>query len=67
MITAQTTEDTFPEEQFITYQFSANIPTVTEPELYVFQTTAVYPEWTSLIEVQIASALSEAGVKVIPP
>lgn len=50
---------------YLTYQFSANVPTVESDKLYVFQTTSVYPEWTSGL--QLSSALSEAGVQVIAP
>jgi len=67
MITAQTTANTFAEDDVLIYQFSVDAPTVTQAELYVFQTTAIYPDWTGLLEIQIASALSEAGVKVLPP
>jgi hypothetical protein len=49
-----------------TYQFTADSPTVTDDKLYVFQTTTVYPEFKTGAQIQLASALSEAGVEVIP-
>jgi hypothetical protein len=48
----------------ITFQFNATAPEVANDSLYVFQTTSYYPGWD---EPQITSALSEAGVEVIPP
>ncbi len=48
-----------------TYQFSATAPTVSNTKLYVFQTTSVYVDSYN-DSVQTASALSEAGVQVIP-
>ena len=49
-----------------TYQFSADPPFVIEDKLYVFQTTTVYPTFNTGDEIQLASALSEAGVEVVP-
>jgi len=48
------------------YQFKADAPAVSSTKLYVFQTTSVYIDWTTTHAVQIASALSEAGVQVVP-
>jgi len=47
----------------ITFQFNATAPTVSNDALYVFQTTTYYPGWD---QPQITSALSEAGVEVVP-
>ena len=47
----------------ITFQFNATAPTVSNDSLYVFQTTTYYPGWD---KPQITSALSEAGVEVVP-
>ena len=66
VITVQTSADTVGAYEYWTYQFSANAPTVSEPQLYVMQTTTVYPDYNSGEELQLASALSEAGVSVIP-
>jgi hypothetical protein len=68
VINVNTTATSFAAESDLTYQFEADIPTVTDTKLYVFQTTAVYPQWSNvaLKQVQIASALSEAGVEVDP-
>jgi len=66
MITVQTTSSQFNKDTDLTYQFTADAPSVDDKELYVFQTTAIYPSWNSGDKVQIASALSEAGVQVIP-
>ena len=45
------------------FQFSADAPIVNDDKLYVMQTTTVYPdyEWLTL-----TSALSEAGIEVVP-
>jgi hypothetical protein len=51
---------------FLTYQFSADAPTVATTKLYVLQTTSVYIDWTLTDALQTASALSEAGVQVVP-
>lgn len=51
---------------YLTYQFSADAPTVTDTRLYVLQTTSVYVDWILTDAVQTASALSEAGVQVVP-
>jgi hypothetical protein len=47
----------------ITFQFNATAPVVSNDSLYVFQTTTYYPGWD---QPQITSALSEAGVEVVP-
>ncbi len=51
---------------FKTFKFSATVPTVSDTKLYVFQTTSVYIDWVLTDALQTASALSEAGVQVIP-
>jgi hypothetical protein len=51
---------------YLTYQFSADAPTVATTKLYVLQTTSVYIDWTLTDALQTASALSEAGVQVVP-
>lgn len=66
VITVQTSADTLGAYEYWTYQFSANAPAVSDPQLYVMQTTTVYPDFNSGEELQLASALSEAGVSVIP-
>jgi hypothetical protein len=65
-ITASTTLSTFAGKTYKTYQFSANAPNVIEDKLYVFQTTTLYPTFNGTGNVQLASALSEAGVEVVP-
>lgn len=52
---------------YLTYQFSADVPTVSDTKLYVLQTTSVYVDWTLSDALQTSSALSEAGVQVIVP
>jgi hypothetical protein len=64
VINVQTTLSDFVGSQV--YQFSANVPTVTDDKLYVFQTTTVYPDFVEDAVIQLASALSEAGVEVVP-
>jgi hypothetical protein len=46
------------------FRYAADVPTVTDTKLYVFQTTTVYPTWSE--GNIISSALSEAGIQVIP-
>jgi len=68
VLTVNRTSTTFGGNTDQTYQFSVDVPTVTETELYVFQTTAVYTDWTEQDDyIQIASALSEAAVQVVLP
>jgi hypothetical protein len=51
-----------------TYMFTADTPVVSDDKLYVFQTTTVYPDFGgSTGRSQLVSALSEAGVEVVPP
>jgi len=67
MITTTTTDNPFDQGDFFTYTFTADAPTVTDVQLYVFQTTTIYPDWDEQnYYAQIASALSEAGVEVVP-
>jgi len=67
VLTVNRTSTTFNGNTDKTFQFSVDVPTVTETELYVFQTTAVYTDWTEQDDyIQIASALSEAAVQVSP-
>jgi hypothetical protein len=49
-----------------TFKFTADTPTVTDDKLYVFQTTTVYTNFNGTGKNQLASALSEAGVEVVP-
>ena len=63
VITVDTTTNPFTTGNQ-TYQFSADVPILTNNKLYVFQTTTIYPSWTDGI--QLSSALSEAGVQVVP-
>ena len=73
VISVETTASKFPatvdDDFYLVYQFNATNPTVTDTKLYVFQTTSIYPTsgWGGGDAVQVASALSEAGVQVIPP
>jgi hypothetical protein len=48
------------------FQFMADAPTLSDVKLYVFQTTSVYPQWDITDSLQVASALSESGVQVVP-
>ncbi len=72
VISVQTATKPFPSSTnatnsgYLTYQFSATAPTVSTTKLYVLQTTSVYIDWTAASALQTASALSEAGVQVIP-
>jgi len=66
IITVSTDTSPFGALAVQTYQFSADVPILSENKLYVFQTTTVYPSWNSGDNTQIASALSEAGVQVVP-
>jgi len=66
MITVETTASTFAPLTHLTYQFSADNPVVGEVKLYVFQTTSIYPNWNSGKQLELSSALSEAGVQVNP-
>jgi hypothetical protein len=72
VIQVQTTTKPFPNIDnatnggMLTYQFQADAPTVSNTKLYVLQTTSVYIDWTLTDAVQVASALSEAGVQVVP-
>ncbi len=65
VINVQTTTKPFL-PGFKTFKFSATVPTVSDTKLYVFQTTSVYVDWVLTDALQTASALSEAGVQVIP-
>jgi len=52
------------------FSFNVTTPVVTEKSLYVFATTTYYPKWSIASQdsgPEIASAISEAGVMVIPP
>ena len=66
ILTVQTTANTFSSSTHLTYQFSADNPVVSKVKLYVFQTTAVYPNWRLGDKIELSSALSEAGVQVNP-
>jgi len=67
VITVNTTSTTFSGLTFKTFQFTTDVPTITDDQLYVFQTTTIYPTFTSTDEIQLSSALSEAGVQVVAP
>ena len=68
VITVNTTATTLVEKSQLIFQFQADVPVVSEKKLYVFQTTAIYPDWDDDFydQIQLASALSEAGVQVVP-
>jgi hypothetical protein len=66
VIKVQTTVALFAKITSKTYQFSADTPLVNDDKLYVFQTTTIYPTFNSTGQTQLASALSEAGVEVVP-
>jgi len=63
-IKVNTTNSFLNAQQNYTLSFNATAPVVTETTLYVFPTTSFYPKW--LEGPDIASALSELGVKVSP-
>lgn len=66
VIKVETSSSSFLGGTSKTYQFSVDNPLVNEDKLYVFQTTTIYPSFTGTGQSQLASALSEAGVEVIP-
>jgi hypothetical protein len=66
-VNTNTTDNEIGAYAYYTYQFSADAPTVSDDQLYVFQTTTIYPDFNSGEELQLASALSEAGVSVVVP
>jgi hypothetical protein len=66
VIKVETDSSPFAKNSWQTYQFSADTPTVTDDKLYVFQTTTIYPTFNSTGQTQLASALSEAGVEIVP-
>ncbi len=49
-----------------TFQFSVDVPSLTQNELYVFRTATIYPSWTGAGNIQLASAFSEATMEVVP-
>jgi hypothetical protein len=63
MITVKTTIPLLAGNAAKVFQFSADAPEVSEDKLYVFQTTTVYPGYNWI---KLTSALSEAGVEVVP-
>jgi len=63
-IKVNTTGTIFEKQEFSTFSFNATAPVVTEIALYVFSTTTYYPGSTEVSG--IASAISEAGVMVVP-
>jgi len=65
IITVDTSSSPFLGETYKTFQFTADVPLETEKKLYVFQTTTIYPSFTGSGEIELASALSEAGVQVL--
>jgi len=66
VIKVQTSASPFLRNTHKTYQFSADPPNVNDDKLYVFQTTTIYPSFTGTDQSELASALSEAGVEVVP-
>jgi hypothetical protein len=66
IIHVETSSSTFTGGTEHNYQFSADIPAVNDDKLYVFQTTTIYPSFTGIGKIELASALSEAGVEVVP-
>jgi hypothetical protein len=66
IIKVETTASELGFGESLTYQFSADAPLVNDDKLYVLQTTTVYPTFNSTTKLQLASALSEAGVEVVP-
>ncbi|MBS3922226.1 MAG: hypothetical protein KGZ37_03660 [Nitrosarchaeum sp.] len=66
IIKVETTASTFLGGTSKTYQFTADTPSVTSDKLYVFQTTTIYPSFTGTGQSELASALSEAGVEIVP-
>lgn len=66
VIKVQTSSNSLSGGVYKTYQFSADAPFVNDVKLYVFQTTTLYPTFTGGTKIQTASALTEAGVEVIP-
>ena len=66
VIKVETTADDFLLNSWKTFQFSADTPLVNDDKLYVFQTTTIYPTFNATGQTQLASALSEAGVEIVP-
>jgi len=68
-IKVNTTGTNFGTNTYSTFSFNVTAPVVTEKSLYVFATTTFYPGWASASQdsgPEIASAISEAGVMVLP-
>jgi len=63
-IKVNTTGTIFEKLKYSTFSFNVTAPVVTEISLYVFSTTAYYPGSNKVSG--IASAISEAGIMVIP-
>jgi hypothetical protein len=63
IISVETAFGTLFGAQAKTFQFSADAPVVNDDKLYVMQTTTIYPGYSGL---KLASALSEAGIEVVP-
>ncbi|AFS82760.1 hypothetical protein [Candidatus Nitrosopumilus sediminis] len=66
IIKVETSNISFASDDVWTYQFNATNPTVSDDKLFVFQTTTIYPSFTGVGKSQLISALSEAGVEVVP-
>jgi len=69
-IKVNTTAISFPKNTYKNFSFNVTAPVVTENSLYVFATTTFYPRWATASTdpgPEIASAISEAGVMVVPP
>jgi len=68
-IKVNTTATSFAKNTYLNFSFNVTAPVVTEKSLYVFATTTFYPKWSIASQdsgPEIASAISEAGVMVIP-
>jgi len=68
-IKVNTTATSFAANSHLIFSFNVTAPVVTEKSLYVFVTTTFYPRWAAgLINPgpEIASAISEAGIVVVP-
>jgi len=64
-IKVDTTPNAITSGAELTFQFSVDVPIVSQNELYVFRTSTIYPSWTGEGHVQLASAISEAAMEVV--
>jgi len=63
LIKVNTTSTSFAGNRAEPFSFNATAPVVTSPKLFVFLTTAVYPNCSCT---EISSAVAEVGVQVVP-